>query len=384
MPGSRCDPELAIGRDHELDRPFDAGAERRRAVEILRQEDRAQQRRDLVIAVAEHGAELRLRLGRNILAHEEPIDFAGHEFGRDLLLENDAEDVDAVEVSGSAEKGLLSVVVLCGVDLEIEIVIDPAGESARRFADILLAVVADAHGEELHHLAGEILVRGTFHVLGGVEIGEHRRPTRDFDQQRAEIAGRLAVQQGKLLLHLAIVADLFLAGGEMAVPEQGHLLFQRMVGRDHAVGPPKRKTPRLEHRRAQPIEEAVDDRLQAPLARRLHARAQRLAVFLGALGRRNAARRKVLERGIPYARLIERLEVIVGDGAIVDEVRNRIRGLHRGELRDLLRRAAEAGTFEQVGSAIKAPFARGNRREIVRPCGRPCTATPHLDMAGDK
>ena len=50
-------------------------------------------------------------------------------------------------------------------------------------------VVADPHGEEFHHLAGEILVGGALHVLGGIEIGEHRRAARHLDQQRAEIAG---------------------------------------------------------------------------------------------------------------------------------------------------------------------------------------------------
>ena len=34
-----------------------------------------------------------------------------------------------------------------------------------------------------------------------------------------------ALQQRKLLLHLAVVADFLLAGGEMAVPEQRHLFL---------------------------------------------------------------------------------------------------------------------------------------------------------------
>ncbi len=156
--------------------------------------------------------------------------------------------------------------MLVGIELESEIIVDPAGEGAGRLADIALGIVAHAHGEELHYLAGEILVRGAFHVLRRVEVGQHRRIARDVDKKLAEAAGRVSMEQRELLLHLAIVADLLLAGREMAVPEQRHLLFQRPVGRDHAVGPPMRQATGLQHGGAQPIEEAIDHRLQAALA----------------------------------------------------------------------------------------------------------------------
>src|SRR5258708_40046316 len=59
------------------------------------------------------------------------------------------------------------------IDLEGEIVVDPAGEGAGGLADVLLGIIADAHGEELHYLAGEVLVGRALHVLGGIEIDEH-------------------------------------------------------------------------------------------------------------------------------------------------------------------------------------------------------------------
>ncbi len=51
----------------------------------------------------------------------------------------------------------------------------PAGEDARRRVDVGLGVVADAHGEELHDLAAEVLLRHRPGVGAPVEPDEHRR-----------------------------------------------------------------------------------------------------------------------------------------------------------------------------------------------------------------
>src|SRR6202012_5626836 len=118
------------------------------------------------------------------------------------------------------------------------------------------------------------------------------------DQELAEIAGRLAMEQRELLRHLAIVADLLLAGGEMAVPEPRHLLFERALGRDHAVGPPIGEPARLEVRRAQPVEEAVDHRLEPAVTFGLDPHTERFAGALGTTGRGDTARREIAQARI--------------------------------------------------------------------------------------
>ena len=108
-----------------------------------------------------------------------------------------------------------------------------------------------------------------------------------------------------LAQHLAHVAHLVLAGGEMAVPEQRHLLLERALGVEHAVRPPVRDAARLEHARAQPVEELVDHRLERPVAGRLDLDAERRAGLFRELGGRRPARRKVRrdrDRGCRTAR----------------------------------------------------------------------------------
>ena len=51
----------------------------------------------------------------------------------------------------------------------------PAGEGARHFLDVLLAVIAFAKREQLHHFTRKIFVRGAFAILRAVEINQHRR-----------------------------------------------------------------------------------------------------------------------------------------------------------------------------------------------------------------
>jgi hypothetical protein len=102
----------------------------------------------------------------------------------------------------------------------------------------VLAVVADAHGEELHHLAGEVLVRRALDVVLRVEEVEHRGILRDLDRELAQVAGGAALEQVDLLHHLAVVADLVLVRGEVAVPQERHLLLERVRGLHHPVRPP--------------------------------------------------------------------------------------------------------------------------------------------------
>ena len=58
-----------------------------------------------------------------------------------------------------------------------------------------------------------------------------------------------------------VVADLVLGGGEVPVPEQRHLLFERSVGIEHPLGPPIANAASLQLGGAQPVEEAIGNRL---------------------------------------------------------------------------------------------------------------------------
>ena len=76
-------------------------------------------------------------------------------------MRGDVDDVLALETPCVAQVSLLTVVVVVDVEEELarEVVEAPAGKGAGTFADILLAVVADAHREALHQLPGKVLVR---------------------------------------------------------------------------------------------------------------------------------------------------------------------------------------------------------------------------------
>src|SRR4029077_17622166 len=164
-----------------------------------------------------------------IVAHEVAVNLPGNEVRGDLLIEDDVENVDAVEVAALAEEFLLAGIVFRLVELEAKIVVGPAGERSRRLADVVLAVVAHPHGEEFHDLAAEVLVRGALYVLPGGEKNQHGRVLGHGDQKLAEISSAFLMEQLELDQHFAIVADLVGAGGEMSVPEQRHLLLQGTI-----------------------------------------------------------------------------------------------------------------------------------------------------------
>ncbi len=84
------------------------------------------------------------------------------------------------------------------IEGKAQVVIHPAGKGAGGFADVILGVVADTHGEQLHHLAAEILVRGALHIVGGVEKNKHRGVFGDGCQQVAERPQRTRPQRRDL------------------------------------------------------------------------------------------------------------------------------------------------------------------------------------------
>jgi hypothetical protein len=69
--------------------------------------------------VAQRGAELGLKLWRQLLAYEEAVDFPGDEVGGGGLLQDDIDNVGAIKIAGLAEKGFFGVVVLVMVDDEL-------------------------------------------------------------------------------------------------------------------------------------------------------------------------------------------------------------------------------------------------------------------------
>ena len=164
--------------------------------------------------------------------------------------------------------GLLGVVVFLLVHDELEIHEIPAGERAGGFANVFFGVVADAHGEQLHDFAREVLVGCALDVDARVQEGEHRGILRDGHHQVAEIAEPLLMEQLELAEQLAVVADLGFVDGEVAVPEQRHLFLKRAGRRQHAIGPPIGRAVGFENTRAKPVEEFIDDRLNWAAARR--------------------------------------------------------------------------------------------------------------------
>jgi hypothetical protein len=72
------------------------------------------------------------------------------------VIEDDVDDVVAVEVAGLAEELLDAVVVVVLAKMNSSPSCAQAGEGAGALADVVLGVVADAEGEQLHQLAGVV------------------------------------------------------------------------------------------------------------------------------------------------------------------------------------------------------------------------------------
>ena len=111
------------------------------------------------------------------------------------------------------------------------------GEGAGALLDVLLGVVADAHGEEFQELAAKVLVDGVLVVVLVVQPDDHGRIPGEFRQQVSEAAHAPVPEHADLVGEGLAVDDLGVSGGEDAVPEQGDLLPQRGGSAGHAVQP---------------------------------------------------------------------------------------------------------------------------------------------------
>ena len=177
----------------------------------------------------------------------------GHEPGGGRLFGDYVDNVLAVEPSGLAEEGLLAVVVVVRAVLEPPAVVPvgiagqlrghgPASEGPGAllyvvFGVVELHVLADAHGEQLQKLTPVVLVGSAIVVLVVVQPVDHGRVLGQLDEDGAEAAHGKPTEELQLLVHLRVAVHLGVTGGKDVVPEQGHLLFQRTLGRHHAVHP---------------------------------------------------------------------------------------------------------------------------------------------------
>ena len=229
--------------DHELHRALHQRAVRAVAEEHVAAQQRRHHRLHLEVVLRDQRGDLvdELRLGVHV--DEERQQLGREQLRRRRLLEDDVDDVVAAEVPGLAEERLGAVVVHAAVVVEAAGAVGvlaerPAGERARRLADVLLGVVADAQREQLHQLARVVLVGMRLDVDVVVEVAQHRRVLRHVQREVAHVAQRVLAEE--LVLHEQLLRRglLLRRAGEVPVPEQRHLLLQRRGRRDHAAQPP--------------------------------------------------------------------------------------------------------------------------------------------------
>src|SRR5262249_12320996 len=188
--------------------------------------------------------------------------------------------------------------MLVFVNDEVQIHVVPTSERAGGFADVLLRVIADTHGEELHDFSREIFVRRSLYVYTGIEKGEHPRILCFRDHQIAKISRAVLVEQFELSEHLPVITDLAFIHGKVAVPKQRHLFFQRMTRSDHAVRPPISDALRFQHARPQPVEELIYNRLNGTVAAWFDFDAESFTLFFRELCHGGPALREGLDAGI--------------------------------------------------------------------------------------
>ncbi len=266
--------------DRELDRPGVARVAVALVPELPRHQHLAHHRAHVVAALEVDGRHAVDELLVDVaeLRDEEAVQLAGQIGGRVRAARERRDEIEAVlhpAARRARRNGLRSVGVdRKGEGLRARVVLPgvveegrgtrrcaaprqiPSGEHARRGVDVGLGVVADAHGEELHDLAAEVLLRHRAGVGAAVEPDQHRRVLGDLDQECLEVAERVVAQHldlpadtARILARLrGHVARRFGRGRrarqlrvrrrEVVVPEERHLLLERAVGVQHPEQPP--------------------------------------------------------------------------------------------------------------------------------------------------
>ena len=181
--------EFPIGGDGQLHRRFNLAADGCGTVEILRHEEGFKQHGHLVVCISQNTTQLGRKFRAEFLAHEVAVDLAGDILGSHRLRHDEVDNFHTVEVSAVAKKRFRITVMQICVDHEIEIDVVPASKGASGLADIGLAVIAHAHGEQFHDFPGKILVRRALDVDASIEERQHRRILGNRHHQVAEATG---------------------------------------------------------------------------------------------------------------------------------------------------------------------------------------------------
>ena len=287
LPRHRVQPDPVLGRDAVATDPQQAGRvddrrlrHPRSLVEERVLEDRGHHGADVVPRA--HVQPLKSGPGRVVRRHgDEVAPELVHEEGC-VVLVGDAQPDRALPVEGAdlPEDHLHGVVVVFALEAEalpavaVLVVGGPAGQRAGLLADVALRVaVVGAEREELHQLAGVVLVRSALHRVEAVQVEQHRRVDRHAHGKTLERAEPDLAEEVVLLEHDALVADGLVRGREPVVPDEGHPLDQRLRGAHHAVEPPEmvvaegvlRRDPVSVHRRRladEPVDPVrVDERV---------------------------------------------------------------------------------------------------------------------------
>ena len=114
----------------------------------------------------------------------------------------------------------------------------PAGEGPGGLTDVGFGVVADADREQLQEFAGEVLVRLGFLAAGAVEPDQHGSVADHGGEQIGELAEGVFAKEIVLPKHERHAADLAVAGGEVAVPEERQLFAEWILTVQNVVQPP--------------------------------------------------------------------------------------------------------------------------------------------------
>ncbi len=362
--------------DRRLDHPG--------AVELGRLEDRLDDRADPAPRPDVEPLERRRRLLGGVARDEVAPQLADEERRVQRVADHQAAGRLPAVVARLAEDGLGLVVPACGLPAEVVVaelaapVAAPAAERTGQLAHVALGVGAavGTEAEELHHLAGVVLVDRATPVRGAVEEDQHRRVAGDVEQQLLEAPERVAAEEVRLLEHQPLGADAVEARGEPVVQDERHALRELVARADHPVEPGEVVVaPRA--RRVERLGDAAGDvgRLGARERRRAgRAQQRRHRAVEPEGGEPGAVARARAEAGAPQEALglagaeragVDRSVVALGAGDRQrrQALRLRGRGRRRGRLRGR-RRRLRSGLRRRRGPGgrgVHAPAAAGQR-----------------------
>ena len=229
--------------DGELDGAFDPLSIRQGRKEQIGPEHRLDQSRHVVVS----GERLRQRRDQGLsgalrLTDQPAEQLANDRSRRGRFFEHDSDRVVGGETALSAQEAFDTVVVLAGQVSKPASQHKPAGHRPGRLADVLFGEVARSQRERFHQGADEALVGRRLPVHVGPQGDEGGRVARYRLEQHVERAQGVTSQDLHVLVHQPGILDGPGVRGKMAVPEQGHLLQQRMGRFDHPSQPPGPKS----------------------------------------------------------------------------------------------------------------------------------------------